>query len=172
MTQGVADRRYAKLNDTTQRISASSIVTNTVSVDNNGFIMIGDHALAPANDSLTYNDYTLLDSSSIVQATGTSTTSVMSQKAISDALSKKADLTNSKQTIRTDVTWTNAVYLGDEAYELSFNRNGDLTYNGDKVMVGSTVSIVQNTGQSTTSVMSQKAVTDIIGNVEQLLNSI
>ena len=87
LTQGAADRRYAKLNDTTQRISASSINANTVSVDNNGFIMIGDHALAPANDSLTYNDYKLLDSSSIVQATGTSTTSVMSQKAISDALS-------------------------------------------------------------------------------------
>ena len=32
--------------------------------------------------------------------------------------------------------------------------------------------IVQSTGTSTTSVMSQKAVTDIIGNVEQLLNSI
>lgn len=87
LTQGAADRRYAKLNDTTQRISASSIVTNTVTVDNNGLIMIGDHALAPANDSLTYNDYKLLDSSSIEQTTGTSTTSVMSQKAISDALS-------------------------------------------------------------------------------------
>lgn len=87
LTQGAADRRYAKLNDTTQRISASSIVTNTVTVDNNGLIMIGDHTLAPANDSLTYNDYKLLDSSSIEQTTGTSTTSVMSQKAISDALS-------------------------------------------------------------------------------------
>lgn len=87
LTQGAADRRYAKLNDTTQRISASSIVTNTVTVDNNGLIMIGDHALAPANDSLTYNDYKLLDSSSIEQTTGTSTTSVMSQKAVSDALS-------------------------------------------------------------------------------------
>lgn len=87
LTQGAADRRYAKLNDTTQRISASSIVTNTVSVDNNGLIMIGDHALAPANDSLTYNDYKLLDSSSIEQTTGTSTTSLMSQKAVSDALS-------------------------------------------------------------------------------------
>lgn len=76
----------------------------------------------------------------IVQSTGTSTTSVMSQKAISDALSKKADQTNSKQTIRADVTWTNNIYLGDEAHELSFNNNGDLTYNGDKVMVGSTVS--------------------------------
>lgn len=87
LTQGAADRRYAKLNDTTQSISASSIVANTVSVDNNGSIMIGDHSLAPANDSLTYNDYKLLDSSSIEQTTGTSTTSLMSQKAISDALS-------------------------------------------------------------------------------------
>lgn len=32
--------------------------------------------------------------------------------------------------------------------------------------------IVQSTGTSKTAVMSQKAVTDIIGNVEQLLNSI
>ena len=37
--------------------------------------------------------------------------------------------------------------------------------------VGKT-NIVQSTGTSTTSVMSQKAVTDIIGNVEQLLKSI
>lgn len=87
LTQGAADRRYAKLNDTTQRISASSIETNQISVVNNGSVMIGDHALAPANDSLTYNDYKLLDSSSIVQATGTSTTSLMSQKAVTDALS-------------------------------------------------------------------------------------
>ena len=166
LTQGAADRIYAKLNDTTQRISASSIVANTVSVDNNGFIMIGDHALAPANNSLMYNDYKLLDSSSIEQTTGTSTTSVMSQKAISDALSKKADLTNSQQTIRAGVTWTNDIYLGDGAYPISCNSNGDLTYNGDKVMVGKTVSnevsLVQNTGQSTTSVMSQKAVSDAL----------
>lgn len=87
LTQGAADRRYAKLNDTTQRIYASSIETNQISVVNNGSVMIGDYALAPANDSLTYNDYKLLDSSSIVQATGTSTTSLMSQKAVTDALS-------------------------------------------------------------------------------------
>lgn len=104
--------------------------------------------------------------SDIIQSTGISETAVMSQKAISDALSKKADLINSKQTIRADVTWTNDIYLGDETYKISLNDNGDLTYNGDKVMVGSTVSnevsLVQNTGQSTTSVMSQKAVSDIV----------
>lgn len=37
---------------------------------------------------------------------------------------------------------------------------------------GESVEVVQSTGNSTTAVMSQKAVTDIIGNVEQLLNSI
>lgn len=91
-----------------------------------------------------------VDKTDIEQTTGTSTTSVMSQKAISDALSKKADLTNIQQTIRAGVTWTNDIYLGDEAYKLSSNNNGDLTYNGNKVMVGSTVSnevsLVQNTG--------------------------
>lgn len=96
----------------------------------------------------------------------------MSQKAISDALSKKADQTNSKQTIRAGVTWTNDIYLGDEEYKISFNNNGDLTYNGDKVMVGSTVSnevsLVQNIGQSTTAVMSQKAVTEISNKVDKL----
>ena len=76
----------------------------------------------------------------IVQSVGNATDKIMSQKAISDALSKKADLTNSKQTIRADVTWTNDIYLGDKTHQISSNSNGDLTYNGDKVMVGSTVS--------------------------------
>ena len=37
---------------------------------------------------------------------------------------------------------------------------------------GDSVEVVQSTGNSTTSVMSQKAVSDIIGNVEQLLKAI
>ena len=37
---------------------------------------------------------------------------------------------------------------------------------------GDSVEVVQSTGTSETAVMSQKAVTDIIGNIEQLLNSI
>lgn len=100
----------------------------------------------------------------------------MSQKSISDALSKKADLENSEQTIRAGVTWTNDIYLGDETHELSFNNNGDLTYNGDKVMVGSTVSnevsLVQNTGQSTTAVMSQKAVSDELSEMDGKVNEL
>lgn len=37
---------------------------------------------------------------------------------------------------------------------------------------GGSITVVQTTGQSTTDVMSQKAVTDIIGNVESALNTI
>lgn len=37
---------------------------------------------------------------------------------------------------------------------------------------GGTINVVQTTGQSTTDVMSQKAVTDIVGNVEAALNVI
>lgn len=37
---------------------------------------------------------------------------------------------------------------------------------------GGTINVVQTTGQSVTDVMSQKAVTDIIGNVETALNAI
>ena len=37
---------------------------------------------------------------------------------------------------------------------------------------GPTINVVQTTGQSTEDVMSQKAVTDIIGDVESLLNVI
>lgn len=37
---------------------------------------------------------------------------------------------------------------------------------------GSSINVVQTTGQSTTDVMSQKAVTDIVGNVETALHAI
>ena len=40
------------------------------------------------------------------------------------------------------------------------------------VSAGSDITVVQTTGQSTTDVMSQKAVTDIIGDVETALNTI
>lgn len=37
---------------------------------------------------------------------------------------------------------------------------------------GASITVVQTTGQSTTDVMSQKAVTDLIGDVESALNTI
>ena len=56
--------------------------------------------------------------------------------------------------------------MSDSRY---YEKSATDTLLADKV---SKSDIVQSTGTSETAVMSQKAVTDIIGNVEQLLNSI
>lgn len=53
----------------------------------------------------------------------------------------------------------------------NIDRNTEYISNVELQKVDKT-DIVQSTGTSTTDVMSQKAVSDIIGNVEQLLNSI
>lgn len=45
-------------------------------------------------------------------------------------------------------------------------------YTDKKVSEGGGPTVVQTTGQSTSDVMSQKAVTDIIGDVESALNTI
>jgi hypothetical protein len=44
--------------------------------------------------------------------------------------------------------------------------------NGTYTISAAVPTVVQTTGQSTTSVMSQKAVTDIIGNVETILQTL
>lgn len=56
--------------------------------------------------------------------------------------------------------------MSDSRY---YDKQATDTLLADKV---SKSDIVQSTGTSTTAVMSQKAVTDIIGNVEQLLKAI
>lgn len=66
--------------------------------------------------------------------------------------------------INTDDYYTKA--MSDSRY---YEKSATDTLLADKV---SKTDIVQSTGTSETAVMSQKAVTDIIGNIEQLLNSI
>ena len=66
--------------------------------------------------------------------------------------------------INADDYYTKA--MSDSRY---YDKQATDTLLTDKV---SKSDIVQSTGTSETAVMSQKAVTDIIGNVEQLLNSI
>jgi hypothetical protein len=53
------------------------------------------------------------------------------------------------------------VWYKDQWYEKTVSGGG-----------GSTINVVQTTGQSTTDVMSQKAVTDILGAVETALHTI
>ena len=59
------------------------------------------------------------------------------------------------------------------------NVNADILYNEDNKTYYldfdfqiPTINIVQTTGQSTTDVMSQKAITDILGNISTILNSV
>lgn len=78
--------------------------------------------------------------SGLKQKTGTSTTDVMSQNAVTDALGKKLNISDA-----------NFQPKGNYATNEALNNKLDKT------------SVVQSTGQSTAQVMSQKAVTDALG---------
>ncbi|NBM97320.1 phage tail protein [Proteus sp. G2660] len=135
------------------------------------------NAWKPLVDFLGVNNK--LDKTAVVQSTGTSTTSVMSQKASTDAfqpkgtypttsemnveLNKKIDKANISQQLANDVNKVPSLDLvtkelgkkqptGDYATSTAL-KNG-LEGKLDKS------SVVQSTGSSTTSVMSQKASTD------------
>ena len=86
----------------------------------------------------------------ITQSTGTSETSVMSQKAVSDALSTKVDKTDITQSTGTSTT----SIMSQKAVSDALSTKVDKT------------DITQSTGTSTTSVMSQKAVSDIVDELE------
>ena len=92
---------------------------------------------------------------SVVQTTGGSTTKVMSQKAVTDAL--KAIDGNDVEVTQYMGQSTEKVMsqkaVTDELQKLSNNK----------------VEVVQNTGSSTLSVMSQKATTDAVNSVDKVL---
>ena len=72
-------------------------------------------------------------------------------------------------------TWT--VESRNMAPKLAAGTNATVSYSNGTYTIsatggGSGPTVVQTTGQSTTSVMSQKAVTDIIGNVETILQTL
>lgn len=83
----------------------------------------------------------------VVQATGTSTTDVMSQKSVTDELGKRQMAPTTVGEIGQVLTQT-----GPNAEDVSWQ-----TPSGGG---GTSVTVVQTTGDSTTSVMSQKGVTD------------
>ena len=83
----------------------------------------------------------------VVQSMGQSTTDVMSQKAVTDSLANKAS-----------TSYVQGNPLGSGTTTLTKLKVGNTIYNVPQG--GSSVNVVQTTGQSTTAVMSQKAVTD------------
>lgn len=92
---------------------------------------------------------------SVVQTTGNSTTSVMSQKAVTDAL--KAIGSN-------DVEVTQ--YMGQSTEKVMSQK---AVTNELQKLSNNKVEVVQNTGSSTLSVMSQKATTDAVDSVDKVL---
>lgn len=92
---------------------------------------------------------------SVVQTTGGSTTKVMSQKAVTDAL---------KAIDGNDVEVTQ--YMGQSAKKVMSQK---AVTNELQKLSDNKVEVVQNTGSSTLSVMSQKATTDAVNSVDKVL---
>lgn len=91
----------------------------------------------------------------IVQTTGSSTTDVMSQKAVTNALQGISN--NNIEIVQ---------YLGDSATKVMSQKATTNEFNNIRTVIPN---VVQSTGQSTTSVMSQKAVSDAISKTERVL---
>lgn len=96
----------------------------------------------------------------VVQATGASTTSVMSQNAVTTEVNK----------INTELTAVDTAVLdmSNNVSNLTTTTN-ELSNKVAALEAVDPTEVVQTTGQSTTAVMSQKAVTDIVGNISTLL---
>lgn len=125
-----------------------------------------DVVTTQVSDGVEADEYTLLKSTQVLQATGQSTTDTMSQKATTDAINAVAIRGSGAPTTSTTGT------VG-QLYEDT--TNGDLyqlksidttvtpnTYNWEEVGGGSGPTVVQTIGTSTTDVMSQNAVTSMV----------
>ena len=109
-------------------------------------VKVDDTELTPDTDNKVNIDTTTFNIPAVVQVTGTSTTSVMSQDAVTTAIAgiDIPQVVQQTGTSTSEVMSQNAVT----------NALGDIP----------SVTVVQQIGTSTTSVMSQKAVTDSILN--------
>ncbi|MDL2289969.1 hypothetical protein LJB95_01010, partial [Paludibacteraceae bacterium OttesenSCG-928-F17] len=125
----------------------------------------------------------LKDDVNIVQNTGTSTTSVMSQKAVTDLLAEVGGsnnwFTSTTNTSSTNYTFNrttlspqnkipkvNDIILAASGYTFVITSVANTTVTASRSIsikgAQEVVNIVQSLGQSTTNVMSQKAVTDAL----------
>lgn len=73
-----------------------------------------------------------------------------------------------------DIT-NNTISVDTDTIQPKLTAGTNITISADNTISatsGSSITVVQTTGSSTTDVMSQKAVTDITGNIETALNAI
>ena len=118
------------------------------------------------------------DNTKTINAFAIEVAKALETKADKTELNAYAKLTDATQTIlanklKADDLILEGFSLNDQINVINNNISRNTVYisNVELQKVDKT-DIVQSTGTSTTAVMSQKAVTDIIGNIEQLLNSI
>ena len=166
----------ATINENTDNIKKKLNIT-----DFNAFKADNTKTINALDSNVSQNSSEIQEVNGIVQnhtdAIATLNTTI-EQKADKTELNAYAKLTDSAQTIlanklKADDLILEGFSLNDQIKVINNNisRNTEYISNVELQKVDKT-DIVQSTGTSTTSVMSQKAVTDIIGNIEQLLNSI
>nr|WP_272579392.1 phage tail protein [Providencia sp. PROV265] len=105
-----------------------------------------------SGNRLTFNDFDVMTANNVTQTVGTSTTSVMSQKAVKEALENKINTTAIVQSTGTNQYSIMSQKSVSDALELKVNYSA----------------IVQTTGQNQYSVMSQKSVTNSMLGIEQV----
>lgn len=140
-----------------------------VALENGDLHYVKFHADPNVNDAKSgiianWKSTEVLDITDIMQSEGTEEYKTISQKVITDLLKKK---------LASDMGITGAT-AGQYLNIATVDSDGKpLTYGfGTPGGGGSGVDIVQTTGQSTTSVMSQKAVTDNLINIESAINNL
>lgn len=101
------------------------------------------------DNKITFNGFNLISSNNVTQSVGTSTTSVMSQNAVKEALDNKVNTTAIVQSTGQNQYSVMSQKSVSDALDLKVNYT----------------EIVQTTGQNQFSVMSQKAVTDAIAGI-------
>ena len=132
-------------------------------------------SLAAGNKTLSaFAEEALQSALTVVQNTGESTTDVMSQKAVTDAVNgAKTDVVQETGQSATAVMSQKAVTdalanVGSDIDVVQTTGESTIAVMSQKAVTdavdGAKTDVMQETGQSTTAVMSQKAVTDALAN--------
>lgn len=138
------------MSDLNELLETAETIRTNVLPESNTHELIGGHL----KNIINYFESKKISTEKIVSTKGNETTAVMSQKAVTDELNKKQDTLKSGSNIKT-INGQSVLGAGDIEIE-----------------AGSDVSVVQALGESTTSVMSQKAVTKEVNNINTLIDDI
>lgn len=133
-------------------------LTNTLSAGDNDYVELS------GGRKISFTKLAeLVNAAAIVQATGQSETKVMSQKVVTAKLGECAKLNDERQDIIASSLTADIITLFGKV--LSVGVDGSIYIDETKLLAAT--DIVQTTGTSTTAVMSQKAVSDMVDELEK-----